>query len=237
MKHIIELLVQLLTTWGLPTNIAKNLSITILFIGLTIFIYIIDIILKKIIRATFTKIANKSKTDFDDIMLANRVPSSIAQIVPFILTYKLIPNLFYDFEKLQGFIEKTILVVGIALTIWGLRNVLNSLKLYFKTLNFLKDKPVDSYIQVFMIFVWLTGIFATVAIVSGISFLEFIAGLGTISAIIILVFRDTILGFVASIQVSINDMVRIGDWISFEKFGADGDVIEHREALKVRFFD
>ena len=109
MKHIIELLIQLLTSWGLPSNIAKNLSITILFIGLTILIYIIDIILKKIIRATFTKIANKSKTDFDDIMLANRVPSSIAQIVPFILTYKLIPNLFYDFEKLQGFIEKTIL--------------------------------------------------------------------------------------------------------------------------------
>ena len=238
MKHIIELLIQLLTSWGLPSNIAKNLSITILFIGLTILIYIIDIILKKIIRATFTKIANKSKTDFDDIMLANRVPSSIAQIVPFILTYKLIPNLFYDFEKLQGFIEKTILVIGIALTIWGLRNVLNSLKIYFKTLNFLKDKPVDSYIQVFMIFVWLTGIFATVAIITEISFLSFIAGLGTISAIVILVFRDTILGFVASIQVSINDMVRIGDWITFEKFGADGDVIEINLAtVKVQNFD
>ena len=238
MKHLIELLIQLLTSWGLSSKIATNLSIGILFIILTIFIYLIDIILKKIIRVTFTKIANKSKTDFDDIMLANRVPSSIAQIVPFILTYKLIPNLFYEFEKLQVFIEKTILVIGIALTIWGLRNVLNSLKMYFKTLNFLKDKPVDSYIQVFMIFVWLTGIFATVAIVSGISFLEFIAGLGTISAIVILVFRDTILGFVASIQVSINDMVRIGDWISFEKFGADGDVIEINLAtVKVQNFD
>ena len=238
MKHIIELIVQLLTSWGLPANVATNLSITILFIGLTILIYIIDVVLKKIIRATFTKIANKSKTDFDDIMLANRVPSSIAQIVPFILTYKLIPNLFYDFEKLKDFSEKTILVVGIGLTIWGLRNILNSLKIYLKTLNFLKDKPVDSYIQVFMIFVWLTGIFAIVAIISGISFWEFIAGLGTVSAIIILVFRDTILGFVASIQVSINDMVRIGDWISFEKFGADGDVIEINLAtVKVQNFD
>ena len=70
MKHIIELIVQLLTSWGLPANVATNLSITILFIGLTILIYIIDVVLKKIIRATFTKIANKSKTDFDDIMLA-----------------------------------------------------------------------------------------------------------------------------------------------------------------------
>ncbi|MDB9874521.1 DUF2461 domain-containing protein, partial [Flavobacteriaceae bacterium] len=88
MKHIIELIVQLLTSWGLPANVATNLSITILFIGLTILIYIIDVVLKKIIRATFTKIAHKSKTDFDDIMLANRVPSSMAQIVPFILPYK-----------------------------------------------------------------------------------------------------------------------------------------------------
>ena len=100
MKHIIELLVQLLSSWGLPSNVATNLSITILFIGLTLLICVIDFIIKRIIRAIFTKIANKSKTDFDDIMLENRVPSSIAQIVPFILTYKLIPSLFYDFEKL-----------------------------------------------------------------------------------------------------------------------------------------
>ena len=78
----------------------------------------------------------------------------------------------------------------------------------------------------------------TVAIITGISFFKFIAGLGTISAIIILVFRDTILGFVASIQVSINDMVRIGDWSTLEKFGADGDVIEINLAtVKVQNFD
>ncbi|MFL2623986.1 MAG: mechanosensitive ion channel family protein [Flavobacteriaceae bacterium] len=64
------------------------------------------------------------------------------------------------------------------------------------------------------------------------------AGLGTVSAVIILVFKDTILGFVASIQVSVNDMVRIGDWITFQKYGADGDVIEINLAtVKVRNFD
>ena len=89
-----------------------------------------------------------------------------------------------------------------------------------------------------MIFVWLTGVFATFAVVTGISFWEFIAGLGTVSAVVILVFKDTILGFVASIQVSVNDMVRIGDWITFQKYGADGDVIEINLAtVKVRNFD
>jgi miniconductance mechanosensitive channel len=162
----------------------------------------------------------------------------VAHLIPFIIAYKFIPGLFFDNIPLQEFSKKFILVIGIILTIIGVRSVLNSIKSYFKTLAYLKDKPVDSYIQVIMMFVWLTGVFAIVAIISGISFWEFIAGLGTVSAIIILVFRDTILGFVASIQVSINDMVRIGDWISFDKFGADGDVIEINLAtVKVQNFD
>ena len=77
-----------------------------------------------------------------------------------------------------------------------------------------------------MIFAWIIGIFSIFAIITGISFWKFATTLGAASAIIILVFRDTILGFVASIQVSINDMVRIGDWITFDKYGADGDVVE-----------
>jgi len=91
---------------------------------------------------------------------------------------------------------------------------------------------------VFMIFAWVIGIFSSFAIITGIPFLNFITGLGAASAVIILVFKDTILGFVASIQVSINDMVRIGDWITFEKYGADGDVIEITLAtVKVQNFD
>ena len=89
-----------------------------------------------------------------------------------------------------------------------------------------------------MIFAWLAGFMSAIAIVTGIPFLKFATGLGAISAVIILVFKDTIMGFVASIQVSINDMVRIGDWITFEKYGADGDVIEINLAtVKVQNFD
>jgi miniconductance mechanosensitive channel len=89
-----------------------------------------------------------------------------------------------------------------------------------------------------MIFGWILGIFTMFAIATGITFWQFMTTLGTASAVIILVFRDTILGFVASIQVSINDMVRIGDWITFEKYGADGDVIEINLAtVKVQNWD
>ena len=238
MEYLYNHLNELLLSLKVSSYFADLISHSVLFVGLVLIILLVDYIIRKTILATFSKIAAKSKTNFDDIMVVNNVPRNVAHLIPFIIAYKFIPSLFFDNTTLQDFSKKTILVIGIILTIIGVRSVLNSIKSYFKTLPYLKDKPVDSYIQVFMIFVWLTGIFAIVAIISGISFWEFIAGLGTVSAIIILVFRDTILGFVASIQVSINDMVRIGDWISFDKFGADGDVIEINLAtVKVQNFD
>jgi miniconductance mechanosensitive channel len=227
-----------LLTLKVSAYFADIFSHSVLFIGLLLLIFLLDFIIRKTILVTVSKIAAKSKTNFDDIMVANNVPRNMAHLLPFILAYKCIPNLFFDNIPLQNLSKKTILVIGIILLTVGVRSILNSIKSYFKTLTFLKDKPVDSYIQVFMIFVWLMGAFSIVAIITGISFWQFITGLGTVSAIIILVFRDTILGFVASIQVSINDMVRIGDWISFDKFGADGDVIEINLAtVKVQNFD
>ena len=238
MEYLYNHFNELLLSWKVSPYYADIIGHSILFIGLILIIILVDYVIRKTLLATFSKIAARSKTNFDDIMVVNKVPRNVAHLIPFIIAYKFIPSLFFDNIPLQDFSKKSILVIGIILTIIGVRSVLNSIKSYFKTLTYLKDKPVDSYIQVFMIFVWLTGIFAIVAIISGISFWEFIAGLGTVSAIIILVFRDTILGFVASIQVSINDMVRIGDWISFDKFGADGDVIEINLAtVKVQNFD
>ena len=238
MEYLYNHLNELLLSFKVSSYYADVITHSVLFVGLILVILLVDYIIRKTILAAFSKIAAKSKTNFDDIMVANKVPRNVAHLIPFIIAYKFIPSLFFDNIPLQDFSKKTILVIGIVIIIISVRSVLNSIKSYFKTVTYLKDKPVDSYIQVFMIFVWLTGVFAIVAIISGISFWEFIAGLGTVSAIIILVFRDTILGFVASIQVSINDMVRIGDWISFEKFGADGDVIEINLAtVKVQNFD
>jgi miniconductance mechanosensitive channel len=87
-------------------------------------------------------------------------------------------------------------------------------------------------------FIWTFSVVSLLALITGRSFMEFITTIGAASAIIILVFKDTIMGFVASIQVSVNDMVRIGDWITFQKYGADGDVIEINLAtVKVQNFD
>ena len=238
MDFFLNKLKDILLNAGIKDSIADWSSILVLVaISLSI-IFLIDFVIRKIIRSIFLKIADKTKTDFDDIMINHKVHRNIAHIVPVVLIYNIIPNIFYEHLDLKLFLEKLILVSAVVSIVWAIRSVFKSIKIFFKSIERLRDKPIDSYIQVLMIFVWLTGIFGILAIVTGISFWEFMAGIGTVSAVIILVFKDTILGFVASIQVSVNDMVRIGDWITFEKYGADGDVIEINLAtVKVRNFD
>jgi miniconductance mechanosensitive channel len=124
------------------------------------------------------------------------------------------------------------------LLLWITRTVFNALRDYLKLKPEYSDKPIDSFIQVIMIVLWSVGITVIISKLFDIDQKELLTILGAVSALIILIFRDTILGFVASVQVAINDMVRIGDWITMDKFGADGDVIEINLAtVKVRNFD
>ena len=227
-----------LTSVGLSNTSAKYINMLMLSIILLIFVFIVDYIIRKVLVNAFNAFAFRSKSNFDNILVKNKVPRNIAHIIPLLIAIEFIPFIFSDFDYIENIIEKGLKVFGIILTLWIVRSLLNTVKDYLKTVDRFKDKPIDSYIQVFMIFAWVIGLFSAFAIISGISFWKFVTTLGAASAVIILVFRDTILGFVASIQVSINDMVRIGDWITFEKYGADGDVTEINLAtVKVQNFD
>jgi miniconductance mechanosensitive channel len=233
-----HLLYDYLVSVGLSDTSAKYLNMFLLSIVLLILVFIIDYVIRKVLVNAFNAFAFRSKSNFDNILVKNKVPRNIAHIIPLLIAIEFIPIVFSDFDYIENIIEKGLKVFGIILTLWVVRSVLNTLKDYLKTVDRFKDKPIDSYIQVFMIFAWVIGLFSSFAIVSGISFWRFVTTLGAASAVIILVFRDTIMGFVASIQVSINDMVRIGDWITFEKYGADGDVTEINLAtVKVQNFD
>ena len=217
---------------------AKYMNMLLLFVIALVGIFIVDLIVRTILRFISARIASTTKSNFDDLLISNRVPANTAHVPALYLVHESIPIVFHDFENLHIILEKITTIIAIILGLWIVRSLLNTLKSYFKTLPRLKDKPIDSYIQVFMIFAWSAGILLAIAVVIELSLTKFIAGFGTISAIILLIFKDTILGFVASIQVAINDMVRIGDWITFEKYGADGDVIEINLAtVKVQNWD
>ena len=233
-----NLLYDYLLKTGLSEDTAKYLNMLVLLAFTIIAAFLVHYIIRRILLSFFTSLSSKTKTNFDDLLIKNKAPKNIAHIIPLIFTLNLIPVIFKDFPYFENFVLKSFLVFTIILVIWIVRSLLNSIRDFLKTIPNLGDKPIDSYIQVFMIFAWAIGILSAFAIITGIEFIKFITTIGAASAVIILIFKDTILGFVASIQVSINDMVRIGDWITFEKYGADGDVTEiNLSTVKVQNFD
>ncbi|MDG3581954.1 MULTISPECIES: mechanosensitive ion channel family protein [Galbibacter] len=222
--------------YALGTAQKINLLINILVVG--VFIYVIDLILRTFVVKFFYSFTNKSKTTFDDYLVKSNFPKFVAHIIPFILIKRLIPYVFVDFPTLETFLLKATDIYLILLIVFILRSIVRSIKNYLRTTDRFYDKPLDSYAQVVIIFIWFIGIVFIFSELTGYSIVKFITALGAASAILLLVFRDTILGFVASIQTSTNDMVRIGDWITMEKYGADGDVVEINLAtVKVRNFD
>ena len=223
---------------GLSEINAAYLNTVLLFILFIAVIALVDYVVWKIIRSATARLARKTKTNFDNLMVANRLPRHLAHIFPLMLALELLPLVFYDFDYTATIAMKILYIIWVVVILRIIRSFLHTLRDYLKTLPRFKDKPIDSYIQVFMIFAWAAGIMGIIAIMFDVSLWKFFTGLGAASAVILLIFKDTILGFVASIQVTINDMVRIGDWITFEKYGADGDVIEITLAtVKVQNFD
>ncbi|GAA3620076.1 mechanosensitive ion channel family protein [Flavivirga jejuensis] len=234
-KHLIY---DRLIGLNVSESIAEYLNMFGLLFALLMVVFIVDFITRRLLLKAFNKFASASKTNFDDLLVDNKVSRNIAHIIPLLIAMKFTPTVFGDFPNFDGVFEKGLQVFAIVLTLWIVRSLLNTVKDYLKILPRLKDKPIDSYTQVFMIFAWVAGFMSAIAIITDTPFWSFITALGAASAVIILVFKDTILGFVASIQVSINDMVRIGDWITFEKYGADGDVIEiNLSTVKIQNFD
>ncbi|WP_340198644.1 mechanosensitive ion channel family protein [Ascidiimonas sp. W6] len=229
---------DLLISRGVSETIAiyLNLLTNIILLGIVIFIF--DRFLRGLVIKAFKIFSNKTKTTFDDYLVKSKFPKYVAHIVPFIIIEQVIPYLLVDFPKFERFFLKLTDVYLVFLIVWILRSILRSTRAFLKAQDNFKDKPIDSYSQIVMIILWFFGITVMFSVISGESAWKFLTTLGAASAILLFVFKDTILGFVASISVSANDMVRIGDWITQEKYGADGDVVEiNLTTVKVRNFD
>jgi miniconductance mechanosensitive channel len=183
-------------------------------------------------------IAQKTKTKFDDLLVTNKTAKYIAHLIPLLFIYKSVPIILAKYEYWEGVFGKLVSIYIVVLVLWIIRTIFNALRDYLKLKARYSDKPIDSFIQVIMIVLWMVGITVIISRLFDINHTEILTTFGAVSALIILIFRDIILGFVASVQVSVNDMIRIGDWVTMDKFGADGDVIEiNLTTVKVRNFD
>lgn len=228
----------LVDNFHLNDLMAKYLNVAISFIFLLLFGFILFKTLRYIAKKTLHQIAVRSKTQFDDYLIKNKTFLNLSNLITLNVISVLLPMIFVDFPQYLGFAQGLFDILIIILVVMVIRSVLLTIKDFLMTLNAFKDKPIQSYIQVFMIVIWLISGTIIFSIMTGKPLLEFLTALGAFSAVLLLVFKDTILGFVASIQVSVNDTVRIGDWITMDKYGADGDVFEiNLSSVKVRNFD
>jgi len=236
--NIFEWAYQLMRSWHFDDTFAAYFSLFVNIFLLIIFSYVIYLLFRFVLVSTMAIIAKKTKTKFDDLLVSNKTAKYIAHLIPLLFIYKVVPIILEDFDYWQSIFGKLIGIYIVFLVLLIIRTVFNALKDHLKLIPRYSDKPIDSYIQVIMIVLWTFGVVTIIMLLFNTTIYALLGTFGAISAIILLIFRDTILGFVASIQVSVNDMVRIGDWITMDKFGADGDVIEINLAtVKVRNFD
>lgn len=217
MDYIIELFENIV-----PENIAIYLAYISIIVLIALLCFVANFVTKKIVLRIIAHFVSKNKFEWDDILLERKVFHKLSHIVPAIIIYYAAP-LFADY---QMFIEKASFCYILIVMLAALNALLSAINEIYSTFEVSKIRPIKSFIQVAKIILFFVGGIILIAILIGQNPLILLSGLGALSAVLMLIFKDSILGLVAGIQLSANDMVRVGDWIEMPKYNADGDVIE-----------
>ncbi|MBQ5856176.1 MAG: mechanosensitive ion channel [Bacteroidales bacterium] len=224
-KYII-FLENLLSKLGLNTTITTYISeaislITLILITLALY-YIILLVIKK----TVYVFIQKSQSKRDDILIQNKVFNRICLLIPAFLIRFNIEAAIPSFPTLSSTIILFTKIYEVFIYSRVLDAILTTLNDIYDTYEISKSKPIKGFIQVLKTIIYIICALLIIAILTHKELSNILIGLGTLSAVLMLVFKDPILGFVGGLQLTINDMLRIGDWIVMEKSKADGEVLE-----------
>lgn len=233
-KHMVQYLLQWLLNKGIeesPAVIIANVTAIFLVILIS---FIAFMITKKIILRIISFYIHRNRIKWDDMVLDRNVFNYLAHYVPAVIIYVTALN----FPDYSAIIERAAIIYMIVVGLIAVQALLNAIEDIYNTFEVSKLKPVRSIIQALKIFIWIIGSILIVAVIINRSPLLLLSGIGVLSAVILLIFKDSLLGLVAGIQLAVNDMVRLGDWIEMPKYGADGDVVDiSLNTVKVKNFD
>lgn len=220
---------------GSSAEFLRSLSVIAVIIGLSI---IVDFVFRKIIISIVTRIIKKSKNQYDDILLDRKVFDKLAHIAPVLVVYILLPIAFPNSNLFLTVLEDICFIVIALNILFVLIAFLDALHDIYNHFPISQNRSIKGYVQLFKIILYIFTFLSIISIVFNIHMGRIFTGIGALAAVLILVFKDTILGLVASVQLSGNDMVKPGDWISMPKYNADGDVIEiNLTTVKVQNWD
>lgn len=233
----IQSLNDLLLGWGLNQENANLLEGVFVFLVIIILAVIADRLSKRILISSLKSYVKRSRATWDDIMLNKKVFNRLAHIAPALVVYYTI-DFAIDPIGVVEFIKTLTVIYIIIVSLLVADSFVSALHEIYQTLPISSEKPIKGYIQVVKIFLYFLAIISIISILTNTPVLKLLAGLGALAAVLLLVFKDTILGLVASIQVSANNMVKPGDWITMPSRGADGTVMEiSLNTVKVQNWD
>ena len=225
---------NLLLDMELDPKLVEYLSIIIKILLIGLFCIIANFISKKIVIRIITRIVANAKVEWGNIILERQIFRKLSHIVPAII----IISFASTFPTYELMIKKLAICYIIIVGLVFIQSFLYALNDIYQTFEISKVRPIKGYIQVVNIIIMTIGIILVISNLVGESPLILLSGIGALSAVLMLVFKDSLLGLVAGIQLTANDMVRVGDWIEMPKFGADGDVIDiSLNTVQVQNFD
>jgi miniconductance mechanosensitive channel len=209
-----------------------------MIVTLALLMAIAGFILRGIVSRILRPIIKRTRTGWDDILYQRGVFTKMVPLLTWLLLALLSPVLFSDESSFGIFAIRVTRSVLSALTILTLGVWLEGLNAIYETKPSSRQRPLKGYVQLVRIFLYAVAGIIVVTALMNVSPVAILSGFGAMSAVLLLVFKDTLLGLVSGVQLSSNDMVRIGDWIEMPKYGADGDVIDiNLQTVKVRNWD
>ena len=199
---------------------------------------IINLIAKRLLVGTVRAFAKRSSSTWDDALVAHNVFGRLVQVVPALIVFvgvPFVPGLPEGVVQLMRNVSMGYMVLTLTLALTAMLSAANTI---YAASPVAKDRPLKGFVQLVQIVVWVFGGVMIIAAVLDRSPLLLLSGFGAMTAILLLVFKDTILSLVASVQLTAQDMVRVGDWIEMPQFGADGDVVDVQlHTVKVQNWD
>jgi miniconductance mechanosensitive channel len=219
-----------------PAALLARVAIVIVIVGLSL---LANFLAKKIISTVVRRIVRKTRSRWDDIVYDRGVLNRLSHIAPALVIYFMNPLAFPEVGWLTIALQRGSIAYMIAVAVLVIDAVLESVNDIYTTYSEQsKQRPIKGYIQLLKILFYVVGLVLVVTTILDKSPVGILSGIGALSAVLLLVFRDTILGLVAGVQLSSNEMIHIGDWIEMPKYGADGDVIDVTlQSVKVQNFD
>ena len=237
-KSLTESLRELLIQWGFSDKITNYI---VDFLGLFIVLLVsilVYYIIKYIINRVLKRMVLRSKSKWDDHLYEQKVFTRLALIVPVLILEVFLPTTISDYPKVIHFLEVLLSIYSAVIMIIVANSFLNAVYHIYGDLQLADSKPIKGYVQVGKIIVIAVGAIVLISMLIGQSPLTILAGLGAVSAVLLLIFKDSILGLVAGVQISSNDLLRIGDWMTMQKYNVDGVVFDISLVIvKVRNFD